>query len=143
MYTTRCVFMCCSVQQHHLQYIVERCPRFTRGQTGATPFMRLAQSGRFTLLLPSECISQHGSQTFYLVQNAKAFSKRAFSYAYVGYLNNPMLYGVGPLVLLLSSWLRTPLVLTYLLYTRNNTECLSSANGITNNPRPFGLKWLP
>ena len=71
----------------------EVLPVDASGQTEATPFMRLAQSGRFTLLLPSECISQHGSQTFYLVRNAKAFSKRAFSYAYVGYLNNPVTRG--------------------------------------------------
>ena len=34
-----------------------------------------------------------GCRRFILVRNAKAFSKLAFSYAYVGYLNNPVTRG--------------------------------------------------
>ena len=86
--------MCCSVQQHHVQYIVERCSRLTRV---VLPRRRhscaLRRAGVLLYYYFRNVFRNTGRRRFILVRSAKAFSKLASSYAYVGYLNNPVTRG--------------------------------------------------
>ena len=55
--------------------------------------MRLRRAGVLLYYYFRNVFRNTSRRRFYLVRTAKAFSKLAFSYAYVGYLNNPVTRG--------------------------------------------------